>query len=677
MIATVLWAYAFVQIYQRPHTRVAATRWIYQNVPGPVNLRIQQSDGEVYQQPLTYPSGVALQAETPYSIHFVAKVDGTLNEILLAHVQDVADPTLKTLGLLLSTQADTPPEQALARASITDDFVKNDAYTLPLDPPVEIAEGQVYFLRLTTSSGMVTLSGAAPINESSWDDGLPLRMDGYDGFGGLYQGGLNMEMYWEDNTDKLERFVNNLDQGEYIFISSNRQWATLPRVEERYPLTKAYYEYLIGCPPEEDVIWCYNTARPGDFEEQLGYDLVEVFESFPTLEIPGVFHWEVNDQFAEEAFTVYDHTKVLIFKKSADFDAAQVRALLGAVDLSNVVHLTPKAAGDYIDKDLMLSAERWDEQRAGGTWSELFDTKAFYNKYPVVGLVIWYLFIFILGLFTYPIVRKAFPGLADKGYPLARALGLVLLAYFPWLLGSFGIPYSRGTIALVFAAIVLIGAWQAYCQREALRREWRENRKYYLMIEGLFLAFFLFDLFIRIGNPDLWHPSKGGERPMDLSYFHAVLKSTTFPPYDPWFAGGYINYYYYGFVLVGTPVKLLGIVPTVAYNFILPTLFAMVGMGAFSIGWNLLDGGRRTVDGKNGLRSTVYGRFWAGFSAAAGMILLGNLGTIRAFYQGLQRIVDPVAHTTDVSIFKHMWWAAQGLVKLFTGAALPLRVGDW
>src|SRR3970282_777578 len=95
-------------------------------------------------------------------------------------------------------------------------------------------------------------------------------------------------------------------------------------------------------------------------------------------------------------------------------------------------------------------------------------------------------------------------------------------------------------------------------------------------------------IFIRLGNPDLWHPWKGGEKPMDFSYFNAVLKSTTFPPYDPWYAGGYLNYYYYGFVVVGALVKFLGIVSAIAYNLILPPVSALIAMGAFSLGWNLL-----------------------------------------------------------------------------------------
>jgi uncharacterized membrane protein len=62
-----------------------------------------------------------------------------------------------------------------------------------------------------------------------------------------------------------------------------------------------------------------------------------------------------------------------------------------------------------------------------------------------------------------------------------------------------------------------------------------------LQAELIFLAFFVFFTLDRLGNPDLWHEYKGGEKPMDFAYFNAIIKSTIFPPYDPWYAGGYIN----------------------------------------------------------------------------------------------------------------------------------------
>jgi hypothetical protein len=120
----------------------------------------------------------------------------------------------------------------------------------------------------------------------------------------------------------------------------------------------------------------------------------------------------------------------------------------------------------------------------------------------------------------------------------------------------------------------------------------RANRRYLLAVEGVVLALFAFDLVVRLGNPDLWHPYYGGEKPMVLSFFDAVLKSTSFPPYNPWLAGYYLNYYYYGFVIVSIPVKLLGILPSFAYNLILPTLFSMVGVNAFGVAYNLVAAAR-------------------------------------------------------------------------------------
>jgi uncharacterized membrane protein len=192
------------------------------------------------------------------------------------------------------------------------------------------------------------------------------------------------------------------------------------------------------------------------------------------------------------------------------------------------------------------------------------------NQYPFVGVDLVFV-IFLLGLFAYPIVRLALPGFRQYAYPLGRIAGLSLLAWISWMGGSLGMPYTRVSIgaAMLVIAVAGVGLW--WMRKEQFKNEWDSNHKFFTLVEIIFAVFFLIDLLIRFGNSDLWHPSKGGERPMDFSYFNAILKGTSFPPYDPWFAGGYINYYYYGFVLAGTPVKLLGIVPSIAYNFILPT----------------------------------------------------------------------------------------------------------
>ncbi len=677
------WAFAFTRIYTRPQPRVAAARWIYQNLPGPINLHIA-SDSQVssgnegfFQQPLAFPYGGKINVEASYATSFQPNQTGLLTEIYLPHVTgNTANDQI--VSATLASSPEMLLEQVLAHTSIsavfpTTTFPENPGYLLEFVKPVPVAKEHTYFLRIETS-GELTLAGAAPINESSWDDGLPLRLDGYDGFGGLYNGTLNLELYWDDNQEKLNRFVTTLTQGDYIFITSNRQWASVTRIPERFPLTSAYYRSLVGCPDREDIIWCFNVAKPGQFEGQLGYDLVKVFESYPTLEVPGLFHWEVNDQFAEEAFTVYDHPKVLIFRKNAGFDSARVQELLGAVDLSRVVHLTPKNAANY--KSLMLSSEQFGRVQAGGTWSELFDYDWIQNNYPGLGILVWYLFIFLLGLCAYPLARLALPGLSDRGYALSRTLGLSVLAYLAWLGGSIGIPYTRANIGIVFLILLMSGGILGWRQRNEIRQEWNTNRRYYLLIETLFLSFFIIDLLIRLGNPDLWHPAKGGERPMDFSYFNAVLKGSSFPPYDPWFAGGYINYYYYGFVLVGTPVKLLGIVPSIAYNFILPTLFAMVAVGAFAIGWNLLDDKRR-IENERERSPGIHPKFIAGLAAALMIVLLGNLGTVRMLFQGFQRMAAPGGIITNANIVQRWLWAVQGFFMSITGSFLPFGRGDW
>ena len=337
---------------------------------------------------------------------------------------------------------------------------------------------------------------------------------------------------------------------------------------------------------------------------------------------PNLGDFEINDQFSEEAFTVYDHPKVFIFQKQVDYNHAQATNILAAVDFDAVIRLTPKQSSEF--KSLLLTEEAQTQQQAGSTWSDLFDTQAWYNRSGLGAVLVWYLALTLLGWAVFPLVRKALPGLPDQGFPLIRTAGMLLLAYLSWIAGSVGLGFNRGMILGIFLSLIALGLWQAYRQREWLAEELRSNWKEYLIAELVFLAAFGLVLLVRYGNPDLWHPSKGGEKPMDFAYFNAVLKSVTFPVYDPWYAGGYINYYYFGFVFVGTLVKLMGIVPAIAYNLIIPTVFAMLSAGAYSSAANLYASWRVKSGGQQGLKPWLVGLF-----AALVTGLLGNLGTLR------------------------------------------------
>jgi YYY domain-containing protein len=806
LVCTLGWAFAFTRIYTRTFSRVEASRWIYQNVPGPVNLRVATADGEV-NQPISFTHGLTLTGNTPLYIAFTSKESGRLTELSFAHLLDISSNPQARISmkeLLVTVTPQASPDNPIGYAVLNDVFTsggdgQGQAFAAKFIQAAEIEAGKTYYfnLNLQTSSANLEISGpllysmktaaevvrqalpepessisqgqamsinfaalnAGPVkrifldrivdleanpatkklhltlnsvvnskiigsadfegtfmpgqdprgegvwielnspvqlekdkpynlslqffdgpgrvsvygskhaNETSWDDALPLGIDGYDPYSygnGIYRTDLNFEMYQDDNAEKLDRFLTNLEQLDYVFISSNRQWGTTVRVPERYPLTTLYYRNLLGCPIDKEITWCYAVAAPGIFQSQLGFELVYIDQNDPNL---GPIRF--NSQFAEEAFTVYDNPKVLIFKKTAAYDAKKVRAMFNTVDLNKVVHLTPNKAGSY-PGNLILSAVAQARQQAGGTWSELFDVNAIQNRYPGVGVVIWYLAISLLGWLVLPIVRAALRGLPDRGYPFARMVGMLLLAYPTWLLGSYNVAFSRTTIVLVLAGLVLVSAVLGWLQRKEMIAELKRNWRYILLVEVIGLAFFALFLLVRLGNSDLWHPYKGGEKPMDFSYFNAVLKSTIFPPYDPWFAGGYINYYYYGFVIVGVPVKLLGIVPSIAYNLILPQLFSLLALGGFSVAWNVLVSVRRESGVEKPTRP--YG---AGVVAAVFLVILGNLGTLRMIWEGLMKLSAPGGVFDTGNIIQKIGWTFSGIAMYASGATLPYPPGDW
>lgn len=681
LIGTFVWAFMFTKIYTNPITRVAASEWIYENVPGPINIMVKYESG-TKQEVFSVPYDYKINESRSYSLIFSLKESGVVESVVFGKILSSELTNNSNSELSISLYDIEQGGELLTTGIIRNPFSekgsgKGISYSLVFDQEVSLEPDHNYQIVLEFKGpSSIVLSGSAVAVETDWDDGLPLRMDGKDAYGGIYQGGLNFQMYWNDDESKLDRFYSTLNQSDYIFISSNRQWGTTTRVPEKYPLTTQFYESLLGCPVEHDIYWCYSVAHPGLFSGELGFDLIKVFESYPTI---GSF--SINDQFAEEAFTVYDHPKVLIFKKSNNYDPKQVLSILSSIDLSKVLSLTPAKVPDY-PANLELPQEKLLMDKRGGTWAELFQRNSIVNSNPLLSIVLWYLSITIFGWLIYPIVRLMMPGLVDKGFAFSKLIGMLLLAIIVWWAGSYDVQVTRQLILIVVLLIAMIGIILGIIQRKEIGQDLRKLKIHFLTVEIFGLLLFVIFLFIRIGNPDLWHPAKGGEKPMDFSYLNAVIKSSTFPPYDPWYSDGYINYYYYGFIIVGLWVKLLGIIPSIAYNLILPLLFSLMGMGAYGIGWNLIKTNTKNDQCFDNDFSSLKKAFkssalLAGISAIVFVSIIGNLGTIRMIWHGFQKLGSRTGSIEFGNIFERISWTVRGIIEFFGGASLPFYPGDW
>ncbi|MGD8634131.1 MAG: DUF2298 domain-containing protein, partial [Anaerolineales bacterium] len=641
VLSTALYAFAFHSIYRTPFTRAAASRWIYQHIPGTANLVIQTDEGEKLEV-LPMPQDFVLVAGATHIVEIHTDLSGSLDEIWIPYVSSEDEqPRMSSLRISLTSEPNSGIEYAAEVVNHTPQSRDEFEVRVNLDEPLEIdPDTRLFFNLENVGQSQVRMRGTRLVHETTWDDGLPWGIDGKN-LNGRYEV-RNLELYWHDDQDddqngvpdKLERIAEYLDESEYLLISSNRQYGTITRVPVRYPLTIAYYRALFGCPEPLTVLECGARAEVDELESSLGYELVRVFESHPRL---GPV--EINDQLAEEAFTVYDHPKVLIFKKGEDFSKQAIYEMLGDVDLSNVQHILPRDVGSQQERELslLLPEKLWVRQTEGGTWSDLFNTDRLVNRYPGLAVVFWWIAVAVLGLIFFPITHLVFHRFVDKGYAISRLMGLLLFGWLAWMLGSLGVSITRLTLALVLLLFTLISASIVFWKREEFIGFFRSHWREVLWIEAMALIFFLVDLGIRYGNPDLWHPAKGGEKPMDFSYLNAVIKSTVYPPYDPWYAGGYINYYYYGFILVGLPIKLFGIVPAVAYNLVIPTLFSLLALVSYSVGYHLLALWRQQRAPQAGERTYRM----AGVTAALLIVLLGNLGSARMFYDGFKRIGTP------------------------------------
>ena len=203
-------------------------------------------------------------------------------------------------------------------------------------------------------------------------------------------------------------------------------------------------------------------------------------------------------------------------------------------------------------------------------------------------LLSWWALVTLTGLAALPLVWRVLGGLPDRGYTLARAAGVLLVAFIYWLLASPGfLRNSTNGMVLAWAltGVIALGAWYSG-RRMNLREYWKENRAVIISAEVLFAVLFVAWAVVRAYQNGL----SATEKPMELAFISAVMRSDQFPPNDPWMAGYSISYYYFGYVMAAMLGLLSGAPSTMAFNLMVAMLFALTGVTVFGVGYNLVRG---------------------------------------------------------------------------------------
>jgi YYY domain-containing protein len=201
----------------------------------------------------------------------------------------------------------------------------------------------------------------------------------------------------------------------------------------------------------------------------------------------------------------------------------------------------------------------------------------------------WYVAITLLGWLAFPLAWRLFPALSDRGYTLARALGLLLWGYLFWMLASLGVA-QNDISGLLLALVVLAGLsfWATKTDPSGGLQPmlaWvKSKRRTILGIENLFLLVFLLIALMRAAGPE----ALGTEKPMELAFINAILRSPSFPPNDPWLSGYSISYYYFGYVMTAMLARLTATPGSVAFNLMSALVYSLGAIGAYGIVYNLL-----------------------------------------------------------------------------------------
>lgn len=403
-----------------------------------------------------------------------------------------------------------------------------------------------------------------------WDDKLPLFLPGLDPRPFAFEGrAFELPLYERESPEKLAAISQKLAIGDYIIFPTARTYGSIPRVAHEYVFTTNFLQLL--------------------FAEKLGFSLVQTIKVYPRLG-PLVF----NDDLADESFSVYDHPKIAVFKKTEQLSPDELKTRI-----LNAYQYAPLPTFEQIMLKQSGSAE----------------LPPSVSRSHAGSIVRWILVLQLLGLIGLPIAALVLPRAPDGGNGIAKVLGLVVVGVAVWVPTSFGYLRSDELTARIVTALLLV-VTVLYVKSPNLLRAF--GTKHFWTAELLYLGGFLLFAAIRSLSPDIFW----GEKPMDFTFLNYFIRLETLPPQDPWAAGHTMRYYYFGTYLMALVHKIGAIDSAVGYNLAIATLAGLLLSSAYTA------------------VALLVRRPWAAVAGAGALVLLSNLEVLRLLFEGSKKSFD-------------------------------------
>ncbi len=268
---------------------------------------------------------------------------------------------------------------------------------------------------------------------------------------------------------------------------------------------------------------------------------------------------------------------------------------------------------------------------------------------------LWWFFIQMLGLVCLPLTFSVFANLPDRGWALAKSLGVLCFCFLVWFplalpaglssaLSGLSLPYSQGVILVFLLIFVALNGFLLRYRWRQIVQFARRQAGYIALSEGLFAGAFALLIWLRSFTPEIY----GTEKPMDEAFISAIMRSPHLPPNDPWLSGYSINYYYLGHFIVATIARLLGTSPAVAFNTAVALVFALMAVNLFGVTSNVAALLRRHHQRQAGERTRLNLLAAAPFGLAAVVFSL-IFGDLAGASQWLAQLGVPLSFNTGLA----------------------------